>query len=739
MPSNAARAKIPASLLPIINLYPVTSNPDLGNGTAQFTASYSDPSNLDAYGIRIDHTLNSKMSLFGRYSAAPSSSSQRSPVGVLSNVRATVSRTRYITLGFTYFITPHLSNVLLANYSNTRAGNELSQDNFGGATPQDATALYQSLNFPTGATPNNATLSFNLPSVGLIAIGKTSLNEQRQANLVDTLAYVAGSHQLKGGIDYRYLAPFERTGTYQQNVGFSGVLGGAGTLQSGVASSVSISAFSESSTLVKNFSLFGQDIWKVTPRFTLTYGLRWEVNPAFKSKDPNRPYFTILDLNASSSTLALAPRGTPEYQTTRENWAPRVGVAYSLRQKPARETVIRGGFGLFYDLGSSFFEGNAGIGWPFSASLSLGSLAYPLTPAQAVPAPISSNPPVRGSLYTSVPNLKLPRTWEFNVALEQSLGSAQMVSLTYVGAIGRNLIYQNRLLPTGNANFVGATILVFSNLSSSDYHALQAKYQRRLSRGLQALASYTWTHSLDNLSDGSVNGTPQLIIPDLRVDRGNSDFDIRHSFSGAVVYDVPKPSSPLARAILGGWSLSGSMVARSAPPVNVLAASITINGLNYQPRPNVIPGVPFYLYGPQFAGGKIFNNTVPTAAQIAAAGCVTQTSTNARGAFCTPPSGTQGNFGRNVLRGFGAWQVDLSARRRFHLTERLGLEFSADIFNIFNHPSFNQPLGSIQSALFGQSTTTLASGLGNGVSGSFNPLYQLGGPRSIQLEMRLRF
>jgi hypothetical protein len=170
-----------------------------------------------------------------------------------------------------------------------------------------------------------------------------------------------------------------------------------------------------------------------------------------------------------------------------------------------------------------------------------------------------------------------------------------------------------------------------------------------------------------------------------------------------------------------------------------ISSQCDVTGLNYQPRPNLIPGIPLYLYGPQYAGGKVFNNTVPTAAQVAAAGCVAQTTTNARGAFCTPPTGTQGNFGRNVLRGFGAWQVDLSARRQFRLTERLRLQFGAEIFNIFNHPNFNQPLGSIQSALFGQSTTTLASGLGNGTSGSFNPLYQLGGPRSIQLEMRLRF
>ncbi len=103
-------------------------------------------------------------------------------------------------------------------------------------------------------------------------------------------------------------------------------------------------------------------------------------------------------------------------------------------------------------------------------------------------------------------------------------------------------------------------------------------------------------------------------------------------------------------------------------------------------------------------------------------------------------TGQQGDFGRNVLRGFGAWQADLALQRQFHLTERMGLRFRAEFFNIFNHPNFGSPTNTLRSALFGKSTQTLASSLGSGgANGGFNPLYQIGGPRSIQLALKFLF
>ena len=170
--------------------------------------------------------------------------------------------------------------------------------------------------------------------------------------------------------------------------------------------------------------------------------------------------------------------------------------------------------------------------------------------------------------------------------------------------------------------------------------------------------------------------------------------------------------------MFGGWSVDTFVLARSAPPVDVVSGLAFANGAAVNPRPNVVPGVPLELFGLQYPGGKIFNSA----------------------AFAAPPKGQQGDFGRNVLRGFGATQFDAAVQRQFHLTEKLALHFRSEFFNIFNHPNFGPPNNSLQSPLFGHSTQTLANSLGSGgANGGFNPLYQIGGPRSIQLALKLQF
>ena len=143
------------------------------------------------------------------------------------------------------------------------------------------------------------------------------------------------------------------------------------------------------------------------------------------------------------------------------------------------------------------------------------------------------------------PHLRLPRTYQWNAALEQFLGSSQTLSLTYVGAIGRDLLRTTNLFnPNPDFLFVNVT----SNTATSDYHALQVKFERRLSKGLQALASYTWSHSIDIAStDAFANylNTPGF-IGDPNIDRGDSDFDIRNSFTAGVTYNLPTPGSNTA-------------------------------------------------------------------------------------------------------------------------------------------------------------------------------------------------
>jgi hypothetical protein len=186
-----------------------------------------------------------------------------------------------------------------------------------------------------------------------------------------------------------------------------------------------------------------------------------------------------------------------------------------------------------------------------------------------------------------------------------------------------------------------------------------------------------------------------------------------------VTYNLPVLKSDKAlRPIWGGWSLDSFILARSAPPVDIVGAIFLAGGTALYPRPNVQSGVPLELFGPQYPGGKIFN----------------------KAAFSAPPPMQQGDFGRNVLRGFDAVQTDLGLQRQFRVTEDVGLRFRAEFFNLFNHPNFGNPNANLTSALFGRSTQSLANNLGSGgQNGGFNPLYQVGGPRSIQLALKLQF
>jgi len=713
VPDTASRQQAPVATQPFLNAYPMPNGPAAGPGVAQFNASYSDPSSVDAYSVRVDHVVNAKLNLFARYNYSPSDLAQRAApftTPALSTVDLISSTVHTFTLGLTQAITPTISNEVRVNYSNHRVAAKFAVDNLGGAVP-----LPDSLLFPSGITSADSAYLFLISGVGEYAQGKGGTDEQRQVNIIDNLSMTRGSHQMKFGVDYRWLAPFTSPFSYRPFVFFTGMAAAPGGALSGVASFAQPSTFQTNSLLSQNFSFYGQDAWKITPRLTVTYGLRWDINPPLKGKHPADDPFTVTGLD-NPPTIALAPRGTDLYKTTYGNFAPRVGFGYQLADRSNWGTVLRAGFGIFYDLGQGSL-GVASSSFPYSANRNLSLVPFPLSPQNAAPPPLTTNPPVN-TIFVAVPNLKLPRTYQWNVALEQFIGKSQTMSATYVGAIGRDLLRATSLFNV-NPNFLA--VGVTDNSATSDYHALQLTFQRRLSRGLQGMASYSFSHSIDIASSdtaaGNVNTPSSIANP--QVDRGDSNFDIRHSFTAGVTYDLPSPEShKLVRTVLRDWSLDSFIFARSGPPVDIVGGTFFVAGVALAPRPNINPGVPLELFGSQYPGGKIFNPA----------------------AFTAAPAGTQGNLGRNVLRGFGAWQVDMSAQRYFHLTEKVGLRFRAEFFNIFNHPNFGNPNNLLTSPLFGFSTQTLANSLGSGgANGGLNPLYQIGGPRSIQFALKLQF
>lgn len=705
VPNTQSRQQAPDTMRPYLNAFPIANGPALAAGTAQFNASFSDPSSLDAYSLRVDHSVSSRFNLFGRYNYSPSDLDQRGPFftsgRVLSATSSLSSTVHTGTVGLTHIITPEISNEVRLNYSNHRVGIDFVMDDFGGAIP-----LSDSFLFPSGITSANGTFLFIILGTGQYVQGKQGTTEQRQVNIIDNVSVTKGSHQLKFGVDYRWLAPFSSPAAYHQFAAFAGV-GGA---LSGTALLAQSSSFQTNSLLSQNFSLFGQDTWRITPRFTLTYGLRWDVNPALKGKNRDNDPFTVVGLN-TPATMTLAPRGTPLYETTYGNFAPRIGVAYQFDGIRDWGAAVRAGFGVFYDLGQGSLGGVSSF-FPYIADKNFSGSPFPLSPQDASPPALTNNLPA-GTMLLADPHLKLPRTYQWNVALEQSIGNDQSISATYIGASGRQLLRVTNLFNVNpNFEFIAFT----DNSATSDYHALQLTFRRRLSRGLQALASYSWSHSIDIASTDAIAtniNTPGQVA-DINLDRGNSTFDIRHAVTAGITYDLPSAGT----AILNGWSIDTLFFARSAPPVNIVGGSFFAAGTQLAPRPNINAGVPLEIHGSQFPGGKIFN----------------------RAAFTPAPAGTQGNFGRNVLRGFGAWQADVGVQRQFQLTETLRLRFRAEFFNIFNHPNFGSPTNLLTSPLFGRSTQTLANSLGSGgANGGFNPLYQIGGPRSIQFALKLLF
>jgi hypothetical protein len=729
------------ALLPYLNAFPIPNGPEVllnGNhqGIAQFNAGYSDPGTLNAYSLRVDHKLNDRLNLFGRYNYSPSDLTQRGLAGtVLSTVSPTRMTTQTGTLGAAWAISPVATNDFRSNYSSTGASTSFGSDTFGGAVP------LKTLPFPSPFTADNARFLldvFTLGNNGVLLAGPNAHNQQRQINILDSVSVQKGSHSLKFGIDYRRLSPRVALVGYEQNNYFLDMP----SVETGTVLASVINSSLPATFLFRNLGVFAQDTWRIVPRLTVTYGLRWDVD--FVPSTTSGPQFSAVsgfDLG-DLSKLALLPAGTPPYKTRWGNLAPRIGFAYQMSDSQNWQTVLRSGFGVFYDLASS--EAGDGVdsnvSYPFGSSgyvygIPLGGTAtFPLSSAEASPVPIEPPNISNGqTLFAVNQNLELPYTLQWNVAVEQTLGKQQTLSVSYIGAVGTRLI-QTAYISAPNPGL--SAVQLITNAGTSNYNALQLQFQRRLSLGLQALASYTWSHSIDTGSAGSIgSGSNALTGLRLNLNRGSSDFDIRHAFSTGLTYDVPAPkSNAFVHTILRGWSTENIIQARSAPPVNVYydVFGFLSSGFSTNVRPDVVADQPFYLFGPQYPGQKAFNPL----------------------AFTSPPldpttglPASQGNLARNALRGFGMTQWDFAVHREFQIRESLKLQFRAEMFNVQNHPNFGPPVGDLGSPaalnpLFGRSTQMLGQSLGGpyGIgSGAFDPLYQVGGPRSIQFGLKLLF
>jgi hypothetical protein len=704
VPTVALRQSTPTPLQSVMNAFPVPNCPpasstclnDLGNGLGQFIGTWSNPSHIDTVSVRLDQVVNDKFRLFFRFSGAGSSASARR-TGLFAdpaNVALTEYTTRTYTGGATNIFSSRVSNEFRINYSSNRGTNRYEIDSFAGGQTVDLMQLEGISQTQNGSPYLGVLLYFRGYYPAIYQRDLSGL--QKQWNVVDKLSVGLGHHVFTLGFDDRRSALSQVRESPQVYYYYFD----ASSVSANSAAFVTAANQAPAYPVYINFSAFAQDDWRLIPRLTVSLGLRWEVNPAPGVSQGNPPY-TVR--GSSLSNIALAPQGTPLWNTTWFNFAPRLGAAYLLHDTPGHEMVVRGGAGVFFDTGQQL--GSFGyLGPGFAASEFTTGSPFPL-PAGQVNPPIV-NPPVTpyGTVYGFPEHLQLPYTLQWNASVQQAFGTSQALTVSYVGANGRRLLERNETTAGPlNSNF--GTLVSIQNGLTSDYSALQVQFQRRLSRALQALASYTWSHSIDY---GSSNGAYPY-------KRGNSDFDVRHNLSGAASFDMPNAfHNRIARATLGHWSLDGRLTARTGFPVSLNGQNFPdpATGETYNGGLNLVPGQAIYVYGPRYPGGRAINAA----------------------AFALPTSDTFGDAPRNFVRGFGATQVDFALRREFPIHENLRLQFRSEAFNVLNHPNFGAVDPLYGDVLFGQATATLSQSLG-----VLSPLYQTGGPRSMQLALKLTF
>jgi hypothetical protein len=633
------------------------------------------------------------MTLFGRYSRSPSTESTH----YFSELDNSSSDVDSVTVGTTITFGPEKLNDFRVNWSRAESRDWSTMVPFYGAVAPPVSLMY-----PPGY--NSSTYTFILlpgGQDGEIRSGGGT-DSQRQLQFADVFSISAGTHQLKFGADVRQLTP--AFGAVASALIFTSYL----QAQAGLAGSLTMFGQEALTARLYNNSLFAQDVWKATRRLTLTYGLRWEINTPLGSVTPGKPLYNVNGI-FNSQPIGLVPVSTLGH-THFNDFAPRVGASYLATP----ETIIRSGFGLYYDIG--FGAGIPGgiSGFPYETTApGVGPVPFDLNSRAFAPPPFTVVPNVNttAGLYAIDPNLKLPLVYEWNVAVERAFGRSQSLSVTYVGSHGTNLLREDEIYNPSTEPLIYAT----RNADWSNYDALQVQFQRHMSRGLQVLGSYTFGKSLDTNSTDNGGDITSGSLKDINVanDYGPSDFDIRHSFAAAVSYELPSPKEKgIGPALLKGWALYGVLHVSSAQPFEIYGS--------YGARPDIVPGVPFYIPDPSQPGGRRLNGA----------------------AFTSAPPGEQGDLGRNYFRGFPIDQTDLAVSRRFRLSERLSLYFRVEYFNVLNHPMFAPPSANFNNNLyfngFGEITSTLNNFLYEG-PGTLSPLYQIGGQRSGQLTLRLQF
>ncbi|MBI3209303.1 MAG: TonB-dependent receptor [Candidatus Solibacter usitatus] len=658
-----------------LNLFPIPNGPALGNGLAEWTGRNERPARLDSGGARVDHGLTSRVTVFGRYQETPSSNEFGS-----SQISSLNIRSRGFTMGAN--VRPFRSTVfdIRWGYAYTAADSNWRSTDPGltGSCPLEPVTFF----FFRLPGLCDYLFRIQISGVGQGAFGLEPNRSQAQWHFVPAGGVTIRSHQLRIGADYRKLSPMR-----QDRGGSIAII--ADSLKDLVGNSnlwLATSPQIRGEAKLTEASLYAQDTWQVARWLTATYGLRAEFSPV--------PETTV---RGAVQGAFLFPGQESIWAEDRVNLAPRVGVAIS----PFRggNTVVRGGYGIYYNsslsIGTDLLNGG-----PFTlAQYTSGRNGFVATLLR----------------FGFQPDLRLPLIRQWNVSFEHALRGRDIFSLSYVASNGARLL-RREIGPGSTDTF---QLALATNNGRSDYHGVQFQYRRKLAQGLQANVHYAVSKSTDDTSsDSSLNWSLGGLTA--AADRGPSDFDVRQNFHAALTYDFTKrPDGPRWRRLANDWSLDAVVKGRTGFPITVLNAEQT-NGLNFTNvfRPDLVAGAPLWIQDPMIPGGRLLNSQ----------------------AFSPRRGFQQGNLGRNAISGFGMSQFDLALRRDFPVREHHILQLRIEAFNFLNKSSFADPIRYLANPLFGQAPSMLNLMLGTGSPGSgLTPIFQSGGPRSMQFVFRYRF
>lgn len=705
---------------------------------------------IDSFIGKIDHSFNENNQITGRYYYG--TSDQSFPLAILGG---------NILPGYNT-VTPTNVHLVSISYLKIFSSTKVNEARFGynrfdeGFFPEDQSFDPRSIGLNNGTTnPRDFGLPFiriRNDAIGNIASIGSTLSVPRarvdtNLHFIDNFSWKRGAHDLKMGYEYRRtdVDAFFDAG-YRGRLDFDSL---ADFLQGNLSGGRSARGDSQRQTFQTSHTLYLQDNWRFNKNLTFNAGLRWDYFGVIGEKND-----LLSNFDPQRGLVQVGTGGLDKlYNSDLNNFSPRLGFAWDLTGKG--KTVIRGGWGLFYDAFSQdFFVGQL----PFN-TFNPGPAYNPVGPApilfsfSTVPQ-IQNNVPIftdflDSDVFAVDRNLRTPTIQNYNLNFQQELTKNVVLQVGYVGSSGRKLFrYRDinqpvnpavsTVRPFDNGPFApsGGTFFYVNHLetsSNSSYNALQTSLSVRGFKGFSGQVNYTWSHSIDDASDGQdyvANATQPDNSYRTDFERGNSNFDIRQRFVAAVSYELPNFAPGMPR--LGkGWQLNAIVTLRTGSPFHVNLFDDYNGTGEFFPRPDLVGDPWAGTSGPD----KFLNLTAFKAPCTLDAG-----------GACLPGSFHFGSLGRNSLIGPGYRNLDFSVFKTTKITDRVNIQIRAEVFNILNHPNFSSPL------LPGFSADASFNGLdasGRGIGflpinvtpdvGIGNPFLGGGGPRNFQFAVRLIF